>query len=109
MSEYTPIYLTALGYRCELVFDRYADNGRLAMRLIAPPDSEMPGEPIATCTVNIPEVRLGPNEVLIKDWSENQGMLNDLAAAGIIGCPVASARVGRVVAYICPLLVEPQL
>lgn len=57
---------------------REYENGRLAISLV---DDE---GLVATATVNIPEVRLGSREVLIKDWSENAGMLAALIKAGIV-------------------------
>lgn len=38
--------------------------------------------PVATATVNLPAVKLGPNQVAIKDYAENEGMLDALVAAG---------------------------
>jgi hypothetical protein len=34
--------------------------------------------PYATLTTNIPEVKLGENEVLIKNWTENKRLANHL-------------------------------
>jgi len=36
------------------------------------------GEKVLTFTVNVPGVTLGPGELLIKDWSENEGALDFL-------------------------------
>ena len=36
------------------------------------------GEKVLTFTVNVPGVSLGPGELLIKDWSENEGALDFL-------------------------------
>ena len=41
------------------------------------------GEPFATLTVNIPEVPLADNEVLIKNWSENEQFANACRDCGI--------------------------
>lgn len=46
-------------------------NGRLALQL----DTE-DGFPYATLTVNMPEHSLREGEAYIKDYSENEGMLN---------------------------------
>ena len=59
-------------------FRRYG-NGRIGINFI---DHE--GVPHATGTVNVPEVDLAPNEVIIKDYSENEGVEASLVAAGII-------------------------
>lgn len=39
------------------------------------------GEPVSTCTVNTDD---DPSLVLIKDYSENEGMLNFLIKQGIV-------------------------
>lgn len=36
------------------------------------------GEKVLTFTINVPGVSLGPGELLIKDWSENEGALDFL-------------------------------
>lgn len=55
-------------------------NGRIAIQLIDAED----GEPIATATINIPDEDIKDDEVIIKDYSENEGMLNALLEADII-------------------------
>lgn len=44
-----------------------------------------------------------PGHVMIKDWSENEGVLDALIGAGIIGKPVSEVPTGFVKAYECPL------
>jgi len=39
--------------------------------------------PVATATVNMPDIALEADEVLIKDYSENQGMAQAFEDAGI--------------------------
>ena len=70
---------------CEIVKHKYS-NGRTALQLVSAVDVDdvYKGEPIATATVNIPEMDLKENEVIIKDYSENEGMLEALVAAGIV-------------------------
>jgi len=41
-------------------------------------------EPYAVATVNVPEAQLAADEVLIKNWSENRGVLSALLMAGVI-------------------------
>ena len=53
---------------------RNYSNGRPALELLNAED----GLPYATATVNLPDVLLADNEVLIKDYSENDGMLDFL-------------------------------
>ena len=59
---------------------RFYDNGRHAILLVDAEDKE----PIAKSTVNIPEATLGEHQVIIKDYSENEGMVRALIDAGII-------------------------
>ena len=63
-------YKTPLGtYKVWLEKQKYA-NGRVALML-----KDKNGEQIACATCNLPDVPLGPGEVLIKTWSENEYML----------------------------------
>jgi len=62
-----------------LGFDRYY-NERLCITLI---DANT-GEEYLRATVNIPDVELGKDELIIKDYSENEGILKALVDAGVI-------------------------
>ena len=55
-------------------------NGRPALILT---DSHT-GDQVAVATVNLPNESAGKNEVFIKNYSENEGMLVALQAAGIV-------------------------
>jgi len=85
---------------CSLEHSTYM-NGRIAIQLNDITD----GMPIATATVNIPEASLQPNEVIIKNYSENEGMSKALMDAGIIGPPNRSIRTGHVIVMVHKLLV----
>ena len=71
-------YVNFLGETCA-VEHGYYDNGRHALRLLC-----KDGSPMATATVNIPDVMLADGAVLIKDWGENEGMYEALANARVI-------------------------
>ena len=43
---------------------------------------------VAVCTVNLPSLELKDNEVAIKTWSENVGMLGWLMEQGIVSDPL---------------------
>lgn len=62
---------------------RYS-NGRLALEIIDVED----GCPVMVATVNIPEANLKPDEVIIKNYSENEGVLEFLIENGIVSEPV---------------------
>jgi hypothetical protein len=68
-------------WNCTLNRSRYM-NGRLALYLTTPNEGR-----IAICTTNLPNEPLAPDEVFIKDYSENEGMLDALAHAGVISAP----------------------
>lgn len=84
-------------HTCEAVFGKYA-NGRVSITLV---DS---GETIAIATVNLVDSCIESDEVIIKDWSENKGMLDALIKAGIVAEPDKYEQTGHVIAFICKLL-----
>lgn len=77
-----------------LEFNKYA-NDRTAIQLM----SETEG-PIAMATVNIPDATLAEDEIIIKDYSENEGMAEFITennigtptgryvSSGFVTCPV---------------------
>jgi len=70
-------------YLCNVVFAEY-QNGGTAIRLIDAVD----GMPVATASVWIGgPSRLDADEIAIKDYSENEGMLQALIDGGIINPP----------------------
>lgn len=102
-------------WNCSIHFGKYLDNNRTAIVLRnARPMIEdgilhQPGTvPIAIATVNMPNVLLMDKEIIIKNWSENEGILDALVEANIISEPTRIAHTGFVDADICNLLVEPE-
>lgn len=91
------------GKKLAVRFSHYTDNDRLALLLHDPEEDE----PYATASVNVVEAQVPDGHVLIKNWSENEGVLEALIAAKIIGPPTKQIPVGFVYALLCPLLVEP--
>ena len=87
-------------YDCQLVFDKYR-NGQTAIELR---DDSYPFEgPVAVATVSLDE-SWNKDEVFIKNYSENEGMLNSLINAGIISNPVRYISSGYVMIPVCKLL-----
>lgn len=72
---------------CDVYVARYQEGGRLAIELVDRED----GMPYTRATVNLPDDPLGPDEVFVKDYAENEGVLDALEAAGLV------KRTGRVV------------
>ncbi len=88
------------GYSCKLSFARYI-NGGIAIRLVDAEDHT----PIAMATICVTDAQLKEGEVLIKDYSENQGMVDTLTEAGIIEKTGRTVRSGYVDIPVCRLLV----
>jgi hypothetical protein len=80
---------------------KYQNNDRIALMLIT-----KGGEPYATVTVNVPEIILEKNEVCIKNYSENEGILEQLISQGILSEPIYSVTDTIILIQICKLLQE---
>jgi hypothetical protein len=87
-------------WNCLILARRY-DNGRVALQLVDATE----GDPIATATINLPEFAVPEGHVLIKDWSENAGMLDALVSAGLVEDTGTKIPTGYVDACLAKLLV----
>ena len=67
------------GYQCELSFGQYR-NGAKAISLV----SVIDGSPVAVATVNVEDYPLQDDQILVKDYSENAGMVSALVEANVI-------------------------
>lgn len=85
-------------YSAWLEKGQYA-NGRTAITLMSEEG------PVATVTVNIPDADLSPGDILVKTWSENEGMVNFLADNKIVQDMGHDVPTGFVTARVCRLLV----
>ena len=74
-------------------------NGNPALSLIDCED----GIPYATCTINLPDLKLEQDEVIVKDYSENEGMLDFLIKNNIVSFTGKTVAHGWVVSAICKL------
>jgi hypothetical protein len=80
-----------------LVWSTYRSNNRSALELVDP----RTGEPFTTATVNLPGVQLADDEIILKDYSENEGMLRSLVDAGVVQDMGRRERTGFVT---CPVV-----
>ena len=87
-------------YSLKLFFRKYS-NGQTRLDLI---DSE-DGLPYATATVAV-DMSIAEDEVIIKNYSENEGILESLINAGIVSHPVSFIRSGFVHLSVCKLLTK---
>jgi hypothetical protein len=88
------------GYHCLLMKQHYASNDRVALQLIDKED----GGPVAMATVNIPDAELADGEIIVKNYSENEGMLEALVTAGYAEDTRRSVASGFISAPVCKLL-----
>jgi hypothetical protein len=84
-----------------LVFGKYR-NGQRAIEMI----DEADGAPYAVASVALVDEFLSDDEVAIKNWSENAGVLESLIENEIVSAPIRYAYSGFVQVPICKLLVE---
>ena len=90
-------------YQVYLRFGKYG-NGRTAIELIDAIDHC----PVMVATVNVSEYSLlQPGEVIIKNYSENEGVLEFLIENGIIGRPKTWIATGWVTVPVVDLLIQP--
>ena len=81
---------------------QYYPNSRIAIKLFCNQGS------MGIATVNMPKYPLGDSQVIIKDWSENKGVLGALVGAGIVRDTGEVAPSGYVEGNVCDLLVVPE-
>lgn len=84
---------------CIVQFHLY-NNCRTAIELV----DEKDGEPVLMATVNIPEAHIESDEVIIKNYSENEGILEVLIEAEIISGPIDYVQSDFVECPVCKLL-----
>jgi hypothetical protein len=89
------------GEKLRLSFSRYAHNNRVCIELISVEDHM----PYAVATVNVPHVELEEGEVLIKNYSENEGVLEMLEKEKVVIRTGRTIQSGHVDIPICKLLV----
>lgn len=64
--------------------------------------------PLFNVTKIIPELKLKPSQVLVKNYSENAGILKELIKHNILLDTGATVDTGFVSLHLCELLVDPK-
>ena len=78
------------GKLCELQLDYYTNTGNKSIRLI----NTLDGSAVAKATTNVEGVKLQANEVMIKNYMENEGMLAALQNSKVVGRIVDTIQSG---------------
>ncbi|MDQ0896237.1 MULTISPECIES: hypothetical protein [unclassified Paenibacillus] len=92
-----------LGFECTVEISRYVKGGA-AIQLYDAQD----GTPFATASICVPGLEL-PSEshVVIKNYAENEGILDALEEAGIVKRTGVSVRTGFASCPVAELILEP--
>lgn len=77
------------GNNCEIKKSKYSTNGNLALMLF---DKET-GQKVSNVTINTLQ-RMDEDVAAVKDYSENEGMLEAITEAGLIKNDLGSIQVG---------------
>ena len=102
-KKQTYILTTEYGsYEVYLSFGKYR-NGRTSIELLDARDHE----PVMVATVNIDNALLHGDEIIIKDYSENEGVLDFLVRNEIVSHPKHWVATGWVACPVVDLLVKP--
>lgn len=84
----------------EVMKTRYGNNDAIALVII---DLES-GEHKAVASANVPQYPLLPDHVIIKNYGENEGVLEELISMEVISEPIDTFQQGFAVLYVCKLL-----
>lgn len=84
------------GAKCFGVENNYMENGNLAIEVF----EEGTGEPMCLATICLDDV-LPENEAYIKDYSENEGILEAFVKAGIVEEVIGMEPSGFVLLPLC--------
>ena len=88
---------------CIASFAQYG-NGRVAIQLFEDNPEIVQRNPIAVASVNLPDEPMEADEIAIKDYSENEGMLEALMKAKIVSAPLRYVESGWVTIPVCHLM-----
>ena len=74
------VSFSGTSFRLSILREKYAIGGGLAVHLIDDQD----GMPFATVSINVEGLDLADNEFVFKTYSENEGLLEAMLAAGAV-------------------------
>jgi hypothetical protein len=91
------------GYNSDVLLRRYRDDSGYAIQLVCNDceDGNCIGELVLTATINVKNVVMLDDSVVIKNYSENEGIMPLLMGAGIISTPYTFVRSGYELCPVC--------
>jgi len=89
---------------CQVLTGTYRVGGGTALLLV----DRATGKELARLTVDMPEIPLGPDEVVLRDYGVSDGILEVLENAGVVRGTGRSVCMGHVKLPICKVL-SPEL
>lgn len=101
MKEFTFTTKHGGSYQVFIQLGKYR-NGQTSVQLIDAED----GQPVATASIAMPELSLEDNQIVVKDYSENEGMLDFLLENSIIEMCSEYVETGYHVSSVVKLLPE---
>lgn len=90
------------GQKLKVEYGKYHD-GRTAISLICD-GGEDNGQPYMVASLNLPEARIKENQVVIKSYAENEGILEVLEEEGIVERTDYFVIIGHTRNFICNIL-----
>ena len=91
-------------WECSLAFGEY-QNGRTILFL----NDNATLEDVLCASVNLPDEAIGSNEIAIKNYSENEGVLDVLIEYKVVSKPKRYVNLTHASVPICELLMQPGL
>ena len=101
-----PIKINDVTREYYLLWNRYATTNQIKLQLTSFDDKVGTYVPYYTATINAEHVDLEEDDIVIKDYSENEGLLQGLVKAGIVNKPHGKVPLRHTFAHICQLTDE---
>lgn len=97
------------GVRLRVEYGNYGINNSISIQLIYWDETINMELPFATATVYAEGINLEHDEVIIKDYAENEGILKMLIKNNIVDKPHGTIPLGFTKGYICQLIHSSEL
>jgi len=94
-----PQFITYNGIKLQLIWGSYPMTNHNSLKLLTEEN-----EPYMVASTDVEHIELEPDEILIKNYAENTGILPALVKAGIVAKPHESVKSGFVKIDICQLI-----